>query len=582
MRILRQSISVVAVWLLSNNAIATQASHYIGLYGLAEPHQHAARVTRIFAELASVSDRDILGTELVIVSDQKPWAKALADDNIVMSSAAIDFIYNSPDIQASDAWLAFILGHELAHIRNADLWYRSQQVRRSNSSDPVLDTIYEELFANGQDINKTRDRELKADLDGFFYATLAGYNTTLLFVPIKDGKTLLELWQHSASENGTHQSGFLRMKFLEEEFDKLQLDVAFFESGLKLAHFGRFEDALLMFRKFQAQYPSAEVMNNLAYLYIQLARENMPAHLAYRYWFPALLETSSGLPSYATPRTYGDTLSPTVAGYLNKAVALLSATPWKKKGLPQYLNLIVAHWYLDETFKARAVIDEALVRFPGNDLLIALGALVMLREGTPEADTWVQAKKILEALISNGSTNNIIRFNLARILSDRRRYGDAKKHWAHLVAHADSVSTPYLAIACVMLNGDRECVAKRTRLPKVPTAVSIGADIGEQKTQNILASWHHTTELIKGVKVDLYRHDSGDSILAIDNLVEIYTTRKSPWKTRSQLAAAAGLPDNITPMLHGALLSYTDDWSALVKDNTVTELWIAKLGGTDQ
>lgn len=578
MRKLPLRFFVLALWLHSGNipAAQSQASHYIGLYGLAESHQNNERVMKIFSGLARISDRDILGTELVIVTDQNPWAKALDDDNIVMSSAAIDLIYSHADVDASDAWLAFILGHELAHITNADLWHRSQQVRRSDSSDPLLDSVYEEIFSSGHNINHTRDRELKADLDGFFYATLAGYNTALLFDPVEGGKTLLERWPDRNSDNGTHRSGTVRMKFLEEEFDRLQKDVAFFESGLKLAHFGKYEDALLLFRKFQTQYPSAEVMNNLAYLYIQLARKNMPAHLAYRYWFPALLEVNSGLPSYATPRTYGDSFSPQVTGYLKKAVSLLTRTPGQKKGLPQYLNLIVAYWYLDETSKARAVIDEALVQFPANEQLSSMGAMVIFRHGKPDADTWADAKNILETLIANGNTDNNIRFNLARLLSDRRRYGEAKKHWAHLVAHADSVATPFLAIACVMLNGDHDCVSKRTGLPAVPITVSIGSDIGEPAIKKILGAWSRTSELIQGVQVDLYQHETGDSIIALDNVVEIYTLGNSPWHTRDKLAAVTGLPDNVTQMMNGSLLSFTDDWSALIKGDLVSELWVIR------
>lgn len=576
MKLLSLHLFVVAILLFVNNVYAKQASDFISTHGLASNNKNTHRATEIFAELASISGRDFYGTELVIVSDQKPWAQALEDRHVVLSDGAVAFIYSMPNRQLSDAWMAFVLGHELAHLSNADLWHRTQQTRRSVASDPALNPVYEGLFENGMDVKQVREKELKADLDGFFYATLAGYNTTLLFEPVKDGKTLLELWPNNTASEATHRNADVRMQFLREEFVALNKDVAFFESGLKLAHFGRYKDALLMFRKFQVQYPSPAVMSNLAYIYIQLARKNMPSHLAYRYWFPTLLEMDSGLPSYALPRTYGDRLSPIAIKYLEEAVFLLTRTPRLEKRLPEYLNLMVAHWYLGEIAMTRAVVTEALRHFPRNEQLIAMGALAVLHEGSPEVSTLSKSKAVLESLIANGNTEKNIRFNLARILSDRKRHGDAKKHWAYLVAHADSVASPYLAVACFELNGDKDCVGNRTPLSTIQTLVRIGSDIGEGQTKKYLANWVHQGVEIKGELFDIYQHESGDSLLAIDNLVEIYTSKTPPWQTRGRLLAVAGLPDNITPVIGGSLWSYTDAWSALVNNDVVKELWVSR------
>jgi tetratricopeptide (TPR) repeat protein len=567
---------VGAIFLFASSAYAKQASDFIQTHGLASENKSTNRATEIFSELARISGRDLFGTELVIVSDQKPWAQAVEDRHVVMSDGAVAFIYGMPNRALSDAWMAFLLGHELAHLSNADLWHRTQQARRSATSDPTLNPVYEGLFDNGMDIKQIQDKELKADFDGFFYATLAGYNTGLLFEPVEDGKTLLEIWPDYTTSEVTHRSADVRMQFLREEFAAVKKDVAFFESGLKLAHFGRYEDALLMFRKFQVQYPSPAVMSNLAYIYIQLARKNMPAHLAYRYWFPTLLEMDSGIPTYALPRTYGDRVSPTATKYLENAVYLLTRSPRIDKRLPEYLNLIVAHWYLGEIAMVRAIVAEALRHYPRNEQLIALGALALLHEGTAEVSTLSQSKAVLESLIANGNTDKNIRFNLARVLSDRKRHGDAKKHWAYLVAHADSVASPFLAIACVELNGDKDCVGGRNPPSSIRTLVRIGSDVGEGKTKKILTDWtrHHAS--VKGVQFDLYQHHSGDSLLAVDNLVEIYTSKTPPWQTRSRLLAVAGLPDNVTSVVGGTLLSYTDAWSALLSGNSVTELWVSR------
>lgn len=570
------SLLFIVSGLLCSAVHGSQVSHYIGLYGIAESRPATQRAQHIFKELASLSDRDILGTELFIVSDQKPWAIALEDGHVVMSDGTVDFIDRSVQADAADAWLAFVLGHELAHIENGDLWYRTQVRNRPGTADAELDAVYASLFESGQNLKNVRDRELRADLDGFFFATLAGYDTSLLFNAASNGENLLELWQHGNGGGAVPNLARVRLKFLTGQMEQLQRDVMYFNSGLRLAHFGRYEEALLVFRKFQSRFPSAAVMTNLAYVYLQLARREMPAHVAYRYWFPEMLEMHSGVPVFDVPRSYRDVLSEEAVNYLEKAAQLLIRTPRKKKGLAEYFNLISAHWYLDEMIKARAVLDDALQKFPDNAQLQGMGALILLGQGTADGDTWVDAKNILEQLVATSANQHNIRFNLARLLSDRRRHAQAKRHWAYLVAHADGVAAPYLAIACVLLNGDQHCAGKRAELPVIPTAVTLGADIGQPPARDILAEWLHISDLIRGVKVDIFQSHSGDQVIALDHRVQIYSASTPAWRTRGELLSTLGMPDDIRPLVNRSVMTFSDVWSALLKGEQVEQVWVAQ------
>jgi len=586
-----------------NAAVSAQAAIYVDIYGVVDPQsdRNYLRVENIFRALKRVSGLESSGAELIIVaSNTKPWAIALADGNVVLSAGAVDIIYSTGNPDTSDAWMAFVLGHEIAHLKNADLWHHKVHsalvASLAENPDSSLQSVRKKLFQSSSDPNRIKSLELKADEQGFLYASLAGYDTSRLFRGDASGdagsdlaeRDFLNYWveQTGAQSDLTHHSASDRTRFLKARLNSMSNHIDLFEYSYRLAHFSKYEDALVLLREFQSHFPSYSVLNNLGYIYLQKARQKMPVNLAYRFWFPTLLEADSGLPEFDSslliPRSIEPAISPAVKRDLEQAVLLLSdSVKIRNTDLAARVNLVAAYWYLNKMFKARASVEEALEQWPENSQLLALRALILL-EQEPGVDMWPRSKEILETLLANGRKDGNIVFNLARILSERGRHGDAQRYWKQLLQETPGLPYQYRLLACRELNEDDNCVTDanthRQQLQQLPVElpVEIGADIDDENNRGVLLSWNRLSRKIGALQVDIFTHANGDSVLALDYTIEMVASRQSQWSTQQQLEEFAGVPHSVLPASDGSVWSFDQRWSVLVKDESVVELWIAR------
>ena len=544
-------------------AASGQVATYIELFGLVNPQDnpHYNRVTKIFKKIKRVSQLGSSNAELVVVnSDGFPWAVAMQDGNIVLTAGALELIYSADDLQVSDAWMAFVIGHELAHIRNAD--HLSGVVGLMTDDTELL-----------------RLRELKADNDGFLFASLAGFNTRHLFGSDADNKGFLRFWsqQTQSYSDKTHHGADERTAILRNRFQVLQSKVDLFHYGVRLAHFGRYEDALLFFRAFQNHYKSHAVLNNLGYVYLQLARKNMPASLAYRFWFPTLLEMGSGLPwgvDEIPDRSYfGAEMPPSAIYDLQQAVIFLSeAIAFTDATAAVHMNLVVAFWYLGDFHDARAVVERALQRWPQNRQLISLRALVLLEQSpAPEVDMWSSAKGIIESLVYSENYENNVLFNLAVLLTERGRLGDAKNYWRQLAKDTDSVPEPYRSIVCAQYSCREKGIKNRFKNNMPTPPIEIGADTADLKSRRFLTGWRRVTHALGSLQADIYSHPNGDSLLALDYIVEIYTSQTAGNSTR-----VSSVPESTVLTSSGSISSYGSELAVVTEDSVVTEMWFAR------
>lgn len=588
-------VFIVKVSAPASAAVTAQAATYVDIYGVVNPESNGnyQRVESIFRSLKRVSGLDSSGAELIIVaSNTKPWAIALGDGNVVLSAGAVDIIYSTGNLETSDAWMAFVLGHEIAHLKNADLWHHKVHAALvaslAENPDSSLQSVRKKLFESSSDPNRIRSLELKADEQGFLFASLAGYDTSRLFNGDKTEHDFLNYWvEHTGAQSDlTHHSASDRTRFLKARLNSMSNQIDLFEYSFRLAHFSKYADALVLLREFQNHFPSHSVLNNLGYIYLQMARQKMPVSVAYRFWFPTLLEADSGLPEFDSsvliPRSIETTISPAVQRDLEQAVLLLSdSIKVRKTDLAARVNLVAAYWYLNKVFKARASVEEALELWPENDQLLALRALILLDQ-EPGVDMWPRSKEILETLLANGRKDGNIVFNLARILSERGRHGEAQQYWRQLLDETPGLPYQYRLLACQQLNIDDDCFtgtnSRQQPLRQLPVElpVKIGADIDDENIRGVLLSWNRLSRKIGALQVDIFTHANGDSVLALDYTIEMVVTGQSQWSTQQQLEEYAGVPHSVLPAANGSVWSFDQSWSVLVNDETVVELWIAR------
>ena len=231
-------------------------------------------------------------------------------------------------------------------------------------------------------INRKKN-ELEADEIGFMLATFAGYKTNLLFG--EDENSFLEHWvEQTMSWNDTHHyPAEQRTEIIKHRLKEMRSKTERILYGLRLAHFERYEDAKNILRYVQ-QYDGVEtsqVLNNLAYVYIQMARGEMDPSKAYRYWYPTLLESTTGIPS---ARTKGMSLA---TKYLKMAVSLLEeALENNNENIVALINLAVAHMHLDKPLDARTAIERANEIVPGNQQIEGMRAVILYEDKV--SDRW--------------------------------------------------------------------------------------------------------------------------------------------------------------------------------------------------
>jgi hypothetical protein len=82
----------------------------------------------------------------------------------------------------------------------------------------------------------------------------------------------------------------LRAALLQQRLRDLQDKLGFFDFDVRLSHFDYCDDGVYFFQEFQKVFPGREVLNNLGYCYLQMARQDMDPSRAYFYWLPLILE----------------------------------------------------------------------------------------------------------------------------------------------------------------------------------------------------------------------------------------------------------------------------------------------------
>jgi predicted Zn-dependent protease len=584
--------------------LGARVQYYLKYHGPSDPREPGvARAGRIFEQLHQVAEKPAACRPRLQVIDTSgsPWAIALPDCYIVLSRGALAIAYRDATEAEGDARLAFLLGHELAHLTKGD--YSHQEVYRALAGDssPAAARLRELFEAStdvlGSEVESSRKvtlmKETEADERGFVYAAVAGFAVDgLLGQPAAGKPDFFQHWmtqtqtrldrQHPAPEDRAH---LLRMR-LRKLGEKLEL----FHYGVRLAHFGRYDDAEYFLREFQQVFPAREVFGNLGYLYLEKAREAISASWAYHYCLPAVLDSRTRAVALVSRGVDNSLLigaaagaaavSPQAREWLNDAVGYLKrAVEADAAYLPGWLNLAVAYFYLGEMHEARAVIEKALQQAPSDLEAQYLRALILYRQG-PTPDMWPTALKILEDLAAQPEAPACVTYNLARILEERGREGKAREVWASLVPRAAALSSPYRRVVCQHADDEAACqagaAAKQDQALAWSLPVSPGQTLPKLDAANDpLAGWTRFgfNWRQSGLDGSIHIGPNGASVLELDGVVEMVVSRPAKPEPVGVLAACCGSPTTKRMIAGGEVWSFGPRRAVLVRDGQVQEVW---------
>ena len=563
----------------------SEVSYYIETYGLMNPaSSRAQRTQEIFKRIRLSADAPIGQTPSlkIINSDGKPWAMALPDGNIVLSQAALSICYQGVSSETGDARLAFVLGHEIAHLTNGDFWH--QQIYFTAAGEPnnasmekvrrTVRTMAGISNENGEEDwhNIVKTKELQADDGGFLFASIAGFRTDQIFSKNKNGEDFLNYWvkQTRTVKDKLHLGPQERSDYLRHRFHAITAQVAYFNAGVRLAHLGHLEDAKYFFKEFQKSFPASQVHNNLGYIHLQLARKHMPPNLRYRFWLNTVMENTP--PLLVRSRSVEGEMPALARKHIDHAIEFLRrASKASPDSLSSSLNLATAYLYSGEFYQAQAVLRAVEKKVPDNQRTQELKALALYQQDE-DIDMWPKAVEILSKLKSRSAL-----YNLAQLYEERGRKDQAKHLRDQLVKKKHRIPDEYAAHLCKKLARNNCAPSDQTaQPPPIHVPLPLKGSINEKHIQKQLAKWSHNKRSIGSLPIDIFSNEEGNSYLAIDQHLTLAVFKKPSIKTATKLSQHYGQPIETEPLGNAEIWSYGKSWSALIEGDEVREIWVAQ------
>jgi tetratricopeptide (TPR) repeat protein len=408
------------------------------------------RATTIFQRVAAAADKsgNRLPKLLLINAKGDPWAVSLPDGSVVVTRGALELTLGKAKGEAGDARLAFVLGHELAHLAKDDFWHASafsalaKYDRQRGDKTRTKAEAQSTLGLMQPTPRDLQSAEHQADAFGMLYASWAGYSPqTLLAQP----DSFFEQWSRATgvAEDVAHPNAAARATFLRAQLAQVADDLDFFHFGVRLLELGRYDDALLLLERFQDRFASREVFTNLGLVHHQMALRELArcdGQIAMRFALPVEADPVT-LAERSRLRGGGDPAdvcreAPAFREHWTAARRLLElARDRDPTYLPARVDLIATLLLGGRNAEAIVVSEEALKLDPEASALLngrALGIYLFGQESRLE--TTDTALGLLDQALKNEPAAPAVLWNRARILDERGRTAAARDAWRAYLA----------------------------------------------------------------------------------------------------------------------------------------------------
>jgi len=547
-----------------------------------------ARVKTVFNHVLAAADKRANRYPKLVILRQvgDPWAICLPDGTVLLTQKAMEMCYQDVDKRTGDARLAFILGHELAHLAKDDFWHFAafEAVQKFGSGKKAEMEIRELLFKT-EDIKCTvhsmeivRKKELQADSYGIIYASMAGYDPAVI-VDTK-GKNFFKEWVSQitgkvAYSDEQHPTPEQRAEFLLANIKSVRDVLDLFYFGVRLYQLARYEDALIFLEAFKEKFPCREVYNNLGLIHYQMAINYLAKcdrNRAYQYKLATVLDTETRAASFTLKgATRGDDC-PQMARFneqIQDAIRDFKTACEKDTSyIPARVNLSSAMIMAGNYSGAMAVLDEALKLKKDDAGALSNRAVAMYLLGPSiKVDMFAQAINVLKEVVKKNKGFSDAAYNMARLLLERGRNAAAKENWKEFL-NLESTGV-YADIARQALGMEKEAIAgKKKPSPEFiePSPVKLGDY--DDKTEKQLAGLAKRDIELGIISGERY---SGNNIrvLIMDFAVELV---ESPVKRKisvQEIISTYGEPRTIFNSPSGVNTWLYDSFALDVQDGAV-------------
>ncbi len=572
--------------------LSSEVAFYVETYGELTEQQdpQVGEAKRIFKRVLSVADKNSkrMARLVVINNNTKAWAISLPDGHIVLSKQVLEIAHRNADQELAQARLAFVIGHELAHLANDDFWHHEVESFMQNTSDAkkIAQFLNQNFTA--------RQAELAADDKGYIYAAMAGYAVDELVRNKHADQDFFTFWmqQTNTKVSPSHPEAKDRAELLRQRLNQLSEQLAFFHFGTRLAHFGYCNDAIYFLREFQKTFPGRSVLNNLGHCYIQQARLQMSEPQRSFYWLPLTIDTENRATSLTrgniagleSPKLFlknytrdqGD-----VAGYLEQAVNILNLAVEKDPDyIPAKLNLAIAYLYQGKPHEARAALIPAKQLSASHPHIEMLDALALYEQTDADMDLWPTAMKKLQRM-ENSSESMYVLYNQARLYALRPRPSEAQQYWNRLNVYSDFLPLEVRQELCNKQNlvDLATCMHRKIRNVKTPNwnwlfTTSLQPLTDQQRLQ-IKTKWQSIPFDWAASSLNGFMHERNDGlieILELNHTVQVQVLKGNPVADLKQIDRYCKFP-LIKRKLDIDEIWTCDHWAVKVADNKAREIW---------
>jgi tetratricopeptide (TPR) repeat protein len=382
----------------------------------------------------------------IIKSKGANYAFALPDGGVIINVTTLDICYGEKDFDSDlgNRRIAFILGHELAHLAYEHVLHEEMFRVMKKLNAPIPKTS---RGKNGKDgsIDEQRvhfrPKELLADKMGAFYASMAGYNMGKL-VAVSDN--FFQHWAAKTNVSMTDDSEIKhpplqqRLKSIRTQFREIAKHLELFNAAVLLFQMKSYLEAAKAFEDFLTIYPAREVYNNIGACYFNLAMMRIYSDYSDDYFrfklvtYISYKTTAQEMISRGDGRYLEDEK---IAHYIDRAIYFYRKAVEKNPShIPSNTNLAAALILNREYAGAISVCESILKVQPGNIDALNNQAIAHHYYG-------------INKNISRGEGEN------KQMIMTQKAIGDLKKT---LALNPENLDTIYNLAALYQLNGQMD------------------------------------------------------------------------------------------------------------------------------
>ncbi|MEI6205762.1 MAG: M48 family metalloprotease [Desulfuromonadales bacterium] len=544
-------------------------------------------VKQVFLKVRAVTDKSSgKMSDLAILKDFKsPYAAALPGGGIVLSWKALKTCYDNVSRAKGDARIAFIIGHELAHLSKDDFWHLQtfasiKEFAGGGQAGRELADFIRQTSDAGTGLQaklSSKSKELQADDYGIVYMAMAGYDPRVI-VDI-DGTNFFreyvsQVTSATAYDAPSHPTVDQRAEIVRTKLAAVAGEIDLFNVGVRYFQAGRYYEAATYLKQFSESFPSREVYSNIGLAHYQLALESLykcDPKQAYRYQLPLILDTTTLAPPLRTRSSYQTVHCNQDEEFrleISEAITYLElARERDSRYMPALINLSSAYLIAGKASSAMAAADDALKLNRNSPEATIMKAISLHRFGMENQVTNASDKALtmLDTMKDDTLNRTKALYNKAGIESELGRESVEKEDLKAFLVQEQSGDYADCARSRLGLPMSGQSASPKRVVPVLPVPLGVA----KASTLTMLEGMNRKSVVIGSVRSALYR--SAGLLVVLDerhNEIELVEVTEITPSAADIFLTNYGRPRREFTTVTGLIWLY-DGFAAEVVDNMV-------------